>query len=60
MSCNHKTEDFFKTQSPIEKLHGINPPYGELDIQMQSFYSAIGDTLNKTTQEQIVGLLHQI
>ena len=45
-----KHEDFFKTQKPdIEKLHMVfNPPYGErLDIQMQSFYSAIGDTLKQ-------------
>ncbi|MGB2232401.1 MAG: THUMP domain-containing class I SAM-dependent RNA methyltransferase [Flavobacteriaceae bacterium] len=45
-----KHEDFFKTQKPdVEKLHMVfNPPYGErLDIQMQSFYSAIGDTLKQ-------------
>ncbi|WP_053992637.1 class I SAM-dependent RNA methyltransferase [Mangrovimonas sp. TPBH4] len=45
-----KHEDFFKTQKAgTEKLHMLfNPPYGErLDIEMESFYKAIGDTLKQ-------------
>jgi putative N6-adenine-specific DNA methylase len=45
-----KHEDFFKTQRSGEaKLHMVfNPPYGErLDIQMESFYKDIGDTLKQ-------------
>ena len=45
-----KHEDFFKTQKGgEEKLHMVfNPPYGErLDIKMESFYKAIGDTLKQ-------------
>ncbi|WP_375242252.1 class I SAM-dependent RNA methyltransferase [Lacinutrix sp.] len=45
-----KHEDFFKTQKGgEEKLHMVfNPPYGErLDIEMESFYKAIGDTLKQ-------------
>ena len=45
-----KHEDFFKTQKEgEEKLHMVfNPPYGErLDIEMESFYKAIGDTLKQ-------------
>ena len=45
-----KHEDFFKTQKGGEdKLHMVfNPPYGErLDIEMESFYKAIGDTLKQ-------------
>ncbi|WP_289044426.1 THUMP domain-containing protein [uncultured Olleya sp.] len=43
-------EDFFKTQRGGEaKLHMVfNPPYGErLDIEMESFYKDIGDTLKQ-------------
>jgi len=43
-----KHEDFFKTQKGGEEhLHMVfNPPYGErLDIEMETFYSAIGSTL---------------
>jgi len=43
-----KHEDFFKTQKGGEEhLHMVfNPPYGErLDIEMESFYGAIGSTL---------------
>lgn len=43
-------EDFFKTQRAGEnKLHMVfNPPYGErLDIDMESFYKNIGDTLKQ-------------
>ncbi len=43
-------EDFFKTQKGgDEKLHMVfNPPYGErLNIDMQAFYAAIGDTLKQ-------------
>ena len=43
-------EDFFKTQKAgHEKLHMVfNPPYGErLDIEMESFYKSIGDTLKQ-------------
>jgi len=43
-------EDFFKTQKTgEEKLHMVfNPPYGErLDIDMESFYKDIGDTLKQ-------------
>ena len=46
-----KHEDFFKTQrAGEEKLHMVfNPPYGErLDIQMESFYKDIGDTLKQS------------
>lgn len=46
-----KHEDFFKTQRPgdAQKLHMVfNPPYGErLDIQMETFYKQIGDTLKQ-------------
>ena len=45
-----KHEDFFKTQKGGEEnLHMVfNPPYGErLDIEMESFYKAIGDTLKQ-------------
>ncbi|TYB73120.1 class I SAM-dependent RNA methyltransferase [Bizionia gelidisalsuginis] len=45
-----KHEDFFKTQKGgEEKLHMVfNPPYGErLDIDMESFYKNIGDTLKQ-------------
>jgi len=45
-----KHEDFFKTQKGGEaKLHMVfNPPYGErLDIDMESFYKNIGDTLKQ-------------
>lgn len=45
-----KHEDFFKTQKPKQgKLHIVfNPPYGErLDLQMESFYKSIGDTLKQ-------------
>ncbi|MGC1633622.1 MAG: THUMP domain-containing protein, partial [Gelidibacter sp.] len=44
-------EDFFKTQKAgDEKLHMVfNPPYGErLDIEMESFYKSIGDTLKQS------------
>jgi putative N6-adenine-specific DNA methylase len=43
-----KHEDFFKTQKGGEAhLHMVfNPPYGErLDIEMETFYGAIGSTL---------------
>ena len=43
-----KHEDFFKTQKGGEEhLHMVfNPPYGKrLDIEMESFYGAIGSTL---------------
>ena len=43
-------EDFFKTRRGGEgKLHIVfNPPYGErLDIEMESFYKEIGDTLKQ-------------
>ncbi len=43
-------EDFFKTQKAGDnKLHMVfNPPYGErLDIDMEQFYAAIGDTLKQ-------------
>lgn len=43
-------EDFFKTQKAGEgKLHMVfNPPYGErLDVEMESFYKNIGDTLKQ-------------
>ncbi|WP_055445620.1 THUMP domain-containing class I SAM-dependent RNA methyltransferase [Lacinutrix mariniflava] len=43
-------EDFFKTRRGGEgKLHIVfNPPYGErLDIEMESFYREIGDTLKQ-------------
>lgn len=45
-----KHEDFFKTQKAGDnKLHMVfNPPYGErLDIEMESFYKNIGDTLKQ-------------
>jgi putative N6-adenine-specific DNA methylase len=45
-----KHENFFKTQKGgRQKLHMVfNPPYGErLDIDMQDFYSNIGDTLKQ-------------
>jgi putative N6-adenine-specific DNA methylase len=45
-----KHEDFFKTQKGGEnKLHMVfNPPYGErLDLDMESFYKQIGDTLKQ-------------
>jgi len=45
-----KHEDFFKTQKGgDDKLHMVfNPPYGErLDIEMESFYKNIGDTLKQ-------------
>ena len=45
-----KHEDFFKTQKGgHEKLHMVfNPPYGErLNLDMESFYKAIGDTLKQ-------------
>ena len=45
-----KHEDFFKTRKAGDtKLHLVfNPPYGErLDIDMQAFYKAIGDTLKQ-------------
>ncbi|NNC33596.1 MAG: class I SAM-dependent RNA methyltransferase [Croceitalea sp.] len=48
MTIEHK--DFFKTSKPSEGLlHMVfNPPYGErLDIDMQDFYSKIGDTLKQ-------------
>ncbi len=43
-------KDFFKTEKPVEgKLHMVfNPPYGErLNIDMESFYGKIGDTLKQ-------------
>ena len=43
-------EDFFKTRkSGEDKLHMVfNPPYGErLDIDMETFYQDIGDTLKQ-------------
>jgi putative N6-adenine-specific DNA methylase len=45
-----KHEDFFKTlKGGDEKLHMVfNPPYGErLDLDMESFYKQIGDTLKQ-------------
>lgn len=45
-----KHEDFFKTQKGgEEKLHMVfNPPYGErLNLEMESFYKQIGDTLKQ-------------
>ncbi len=45
-----KHEDFFKTQKAGEnKLHMVfNPPYGErLDIDMETLYKSIGDTLKQ-------------
>ncbi|HMC01600.1 MAG TPA: THUMP domain-containing protein [Flavobacteriaceae bacterium] len=45
-----KHEDFFKTQKAgEEKLHMVfNPPYGErLDLDMETFYQNIGDTLKQ-------------
>ncbi|WGD34320.1 THUMP domain-containing protein [Olleya sp. YS] len=46
-----KHEDFFKTQRQDNdhKLHMVfNPPYGErLDIEMETFYKQIGDTLKQ-------------
>ncbi len=46
--ANPKRKDFFKTDKQTEgTLHMcFNPPYGErLDIDLENFYSAIGDTL---------------
>ncbi len=46
-----KQEDFFKTQKGgEEKLHMVfNPPYGErLEIDIEEFYSKIGDCLKKS------------
>ena len=43
-------KDFFKTEKESEgTLHMcFNPPYGErLDIEMENFYSSIGDTLKQ-------------
>lgn len=43
-------KDFFKTEKLTEgKLHMVfNPPYGErLNIEMESFYKQIGDTLKQ-------------
>ncbi len=43
-------KDFFKTEKESQgTLHMcFNPPYGErLDIEMENFYSAIGDTLKQ-------------
>ncbi|MCK8479882.1 THUMP domain-containing class I SAM-dependent RNA methyltransferase [Psychroserpens algicola] len=43
-------DDFFKTEkSGDQKLHMVfNPPYGErLDINMETFYKEIGDTLKQ-------------
>lgn len=44
-------KDFFKTEKLTEgKLHMVfNPPYGErLNIEMESFYKQIGDTLKQS------------
>lgn len=44
-------KDFFKTKKQSDKkLHMVfNPPYGErLDIEMESFYKNIGDTLKQS------------
>lgn len=44
-------KDFFKTEKFTEgKLHMVfNPPYGErLNIEMESFYKQIGDTLKQS------------
>ncbi|TFG72923.1 MAG: class I SAM-dependent RNA methyltransferase [Flavobacteriales bacterium] len=43
-------KDFFGTEKANEgKLHMVfNPPYGErLDLEMETFYASIGDTLKK-------------
>ncbi|QLE01576.1 class I SAM-dependent RNA methyltransferase [Galbibacter sp. BG1] len=43
-------EDFFETEKQVEgKLHMVfNPPYGErLQIDMETFYAEIGDTLKQ-------------
>jgi putative N6-adenine-specific DNA methylase len=43
-------QNFFETEKFTEKhLHMVfNPPYGErLDIEMESFYASIGDTLKQ-------------
>lgn len=43
-------KDFFKTEKPVDgKLHMVfNPPYGErLPIEMEEFYTKIGDTLKQ-------------
>jgi putative N6-adenine-specific DNA methylase len=43
-------KDFFKSEKTKEgKLHIVfNPPYGErLDLEMETFYTAIGDTLKR-------------
>jgi len=45
-----KRQDFFETQKEGDKkLHILfNPPYGErLDIEMETFYAKIGDTLKQ-------------
>lgn len=45
-----KEGNFFETQKEVEgKLHMVfNPPYGErLEVDMENFYSEIGDTLKK-------------
>ncbi|MBO0324038.1 class I SAM-dependent RNA methyltransferase [Muricauda sp. CAU 1633] len=43
-------KDFFRTEKPVDgKLHMVfNPPYGErLPIEMEEFYTKIGDTLKQ-------------
>ncbi|NHF61226.1 class I SAM-dependent RNA methyltransferase [Flavobacteriaceae bacterium TP-CH-4] len=43
-------KNFFETDKPVEgRLHMVfNPPYGErLNLDMQDFYAAIGDTLKQ-------------
>lgn len=43
-------KDFFRTEKPVDsRLHMVfNPPYGErLPIEMEEFYSKIGDTLKQ-------------
>ncbi|WP_010519789.1 THUMP domain-containing class I SAM-dependent RNA methyltransferase [Croceivirga radicis] len=43
-------KDFFRTEKPTEgKLHLVcNPPYGErLNVEMETFYGKIGDTLKQ-------------
>mgnify|MGYP002784931317 CR=1 FL=1 len=48
-----KETNFFETEKPVSgKLHMVfNPPYGErLNIEMESFYKAIGDTLKQRYQ----------
>ncbi|NJB69540.1 putative N6-adenine-specific DNA methylase [Saonia flava] len=47
---NVERKNFFKTLKPTENhLHMVfNPPYGErLNIEMEEFYSSIGDTLKQ-------------